>query len=178
MPQDSCVQAGAGGQRLGVVRVRGQCRIQALSRLLSFAKGHQAGTVVAEQARIAGRLFIDRNMLRAPIIGDLLRKQAVSRFTRTLSTLLQSGVPAVHSLEITRTVVGNRVIADATDHVRTRIMEGTDIATPLKSTGVFPAMVGYMVAIGEQSGELEQMLDRIADAYDEEIEVEIGRAHV
>jgi general secretion pathway protein F len=122
-----------------------------------------------------GRLLIDRNLLRLPIVGDLLRKQAVARFTRTLSTLLQSGVPAVNSLEITRTVVGNRVIADATDHIRTRILEGTDIASPLKQTNAFPALVGYMVSVGEQSGELEQMLDRIANAYDEEIDIATER---
>jgi len=122
-----------------------------------------------------GRLFIDRNMLRLPIVGDLLRKQAVARFTRTLSTLLQSGVPAVNSLEITRTVVGNRVIADATEVIRVRILEGTDIATPLKQTGAFPALVGYMVNVGEQSGELEQMLDRVANAYDEEIDIATER---
>jgi general secretion pathway protein F len=119
----------------------------------------------------AGQLAIDRLKLRIPIVGELLRKQSIARFTRTLSTLLSSGVPAVRSLEITEKVVGNRIIADATDHVRVRIMEGTDIATPLKATGAFPAVVGYMVAIGEQSGQLEQMLDNIADAYDEEIEV-------
>ena len=122
-----------------------------------------------------GRLFIDTNLLRTPILGDLLRKQAVARFCRTLSTLISSGVPAVKSLEITSRVVGNRVIADATDHVRTRILEGTDIATPLKATGVFPPVVGYMVAVGEASGELEQMLDRISDAYDEEIDVTTDR---
>jgi len=122
-----------------------------------------------------GRLFIDRNVLRIPVLGDLMRKQAVSRFTRTLATLLQSGVPAVQSLEITKTVVGNRVIADATDHIRSRILEGTDIATPLKQTGAFPAIVGYMVSVGEQSGELEQMLDRIALAYDEEIDIATER---
>ena len=118
-----------------------------------------------------GRHLIDRNALRMPIIGELLRKQAVARFTRTLSTLLSSGVPAVRSLEIVENVVGNRVIADATRHIRVRILEGTDIATPLKASGAFPSVVGYMVSIGEQSGALEQMLDRIADAYDEEIEV-------
>jgi len=122
-----------------------------------------------------GRMFIDKNMLRVPIIGDLLRKQAVARFTRTLSTLLQSGVPAVQSLEITRTVVGNRVLADATEHIRVKILEGTDISTPLKQTGVFPPLVSYMVAIGEQSGELEQMLDRVAIAYDEEIDIATER---
>jgi general secretion pathway protein F len=123
----------------------------------------------------AGRLFIDRNMLRLPVVGDLLRKQAVSRFTRTFSTLLQSGVPVVHSLEITQKVVGNRVISDATEHVRMRILEGTDIATPLKATGAFPPLVGYMTQVGEQSGELEQMLDRIAIAYDEEIDIATER---
>jgi general secretion pathway protein F len=122
-----------------------------------------------------GRLWIDTTLLKIPILGDLLRKQAVSRFTRTLSTLLQSGVPAVHSLEITRKVVGNRVIADATEHIRVRILEGTDIATPLKQTGAFPAVVGYMVSVGEQSGELEQMLDRVALAYDEEIDIATER---
>jgi general secretion pathway protein F len=118
-----------------------------------------------------GALAIDRFKLRVPIIGELLRKSAVARFTRTLSTLLSSGVPAVRSLEIVQTIVGNRVLSDATDHIRVRILEGTDIATPLKATNVFPSVVGYMVAVGEQSGQLEEMLDRIADAYDEEIEV-------
>jgi len=123
-----------------------------------------------------GELWIDRTWLKVPVIGELLRKQAVARFTRTLSTLLSSGVAAVNSLEITQSVVGNRVIADATGHVKTRILEGTDIATPLKQTGAFPSVVGYMVAVGEQSGQLEDMLDRIADAYDEEIEVVTERA--
>jgi general secretion pathway protein F len=125
-----------------------------------------------------GQLAIDRIKMRLPIIGELVRKSAISRFTRTLATLLSSGVAAVRSLEITETVVGNRVIADATALIRTRILEGTDIATPLKATGVFPSVVGYMVSVGEQSGELEQMLDRIADAYDEEIEVVTERVTV
>ena len=118
-----------------------------------------------------GRLGIDRLLLRVPILGDMLLKSAVSRFTRTLATLLTSGVAAVQSLEFTESVVGNQVIANATKHVRKRILEGTDIASPLRQTGVFPSVVGYMVAVGEQSGELENMLDRIADAYDEELEV-------
>lgn len=122
-----------------------------------------------------GRLLFDRFLLRIPIIGELLRKQAIARFTHTLSTLLASGVPVVNSLEITRKVVGNRVIADATEHVRVKILEGTDIATPLKSTNVFPAVVGYMIAVGEQAGELEQMLQRIGMAYDEEIQVSTER---
>lgn len=122
-----------------------------------------------------GRLAIDGFLLRMPIMGDVLRKQAVSRFTRTLSTLLQSGVPAVQSLDVTRNVVQNRVIANATELIKNRIMEGADFSTPLKATGVFPPLVGYMVSVGEQSGELEQMLDRIAGAYDEEIEIATDR---
>lgn len=122
-----------------------------------------------------GRLWLDRTLLRLPAVGDVILKQSVSRFSRTFSTLLQSGVPAVQSLEITAKVVQNRVISDATDHIRSRIMEGTDIATPLKATGAFPSIVGYMVSVGEQSGELEQMLDRISGAYDEEIEIATER---
>lgn len=123
----------------------------------------------------AGRLRIDKFTLGLPVLGDLLRRASVARFTRTLSTLLQSGVPVIQSLEITEAVVGNRVVADATAHIRERVIEGADIATTLKKTGAFPSTVGYMVAVGEQSGELEQMLDRIAVAYDEEIEVAAER---
>lgn len=122
-----------------------------------------------------GRLIIDRTLLRLPVLGDLMRKQAVARFTHTLSTLLQSGVPVVQSLEITRNVVGNRVIADATEMIRARILEGTDIGTPMRASGAFPAVVCYMVQVGEQSGEVEQMLDRIGAAYDEEIEITAAR---
>ncbi len=122
-----------------------------------------------------GRLVIDRTLLRIPVVGDLMQRAAVSRFTRTLSTLLQSGVPVIQSLEITQSVVGNRVVADATGHIRERVVEGTDIATPLRQSGAFPSTVGYMVVVGEQSGELEQMLDRVATAYDEEIEVAAER---
>ncbi len=123
-----------------------------------------------------GRLFLDRFSLRVPIMGELLRKRAISRFARTLATLLSSGVPAVQALEITRNVVGNQIIANACETVRVKILEGADFATPLRQTGVFPSVVGYMVSVGEQSGELEVMLDRIADAYDEEIEVVTERA--
>lgn len=122
-----------------------------------------------------GRLRIDRFLLKVPVLGDMLLKRSVSRFTRTLSTLLHSGVPAVRALEITESVVGNRVIADATGMIRKRILEGTDIAGPLKASGAFPAVVGYMVAVGEQTGEIESMLDRIADAYDEELDVATER---
>ncbi|MEO0649902.1 MAG: type II secretion system inner membrane protein GspF [Planctomycetota bacterium] len=118
-----------------------------------------------------GRMRIDRFLLRVPLIGELLRKRSVSRFSRTLSTLLSSGVPAVQALDITAEVVGNQVLAKATREIKDKIVEGTDFATPLKATGVFPPTLGYMVSVGEASGELEQMLDRVADGYDEEIDV-------
>lgn len=118
-----------------------------------------------------GRMRIDRFLLRLPLIGELLRKRSVSRFSRTLSTLLSSGVPAVQALDITADVVGNQVISKATREIKDKIVEGTDFASPLKASGVFPATLGYMVSVGEASGELEQMLDRVADAYDEEIDV-------
>ncbi len=119
----------------------------------------------------SGELRIDKFLIRMPLLGDLLRKGAVARFAHTLSTLLESGVSAVQSLEITERVVGNRVVGDATSYIRTRILEGTDIATPLAASGAFPSVVTYMVSVGEKSGELEVMLQRIAESYDEEIEV-------
>ena len=122
-----------------------------------------------------GRLRIDRFILSVPVLGDLMRKAAVSRFTRTSRPCSRVASPAIQSLEITETVVGNRVVANATRHIRERVVEGTDVSTPLKQTGVFPTTVGYMVAVGEQSGELEEMLDRIALAYDEELEVAAER---
>lgn len=118
-----------------------------------------------------GKRAWDGMLLKAPLIGNLFRKVAVSRFAITFSTLLKSGLPAVESLRIVRTVVQNQVLAETVDNVIERIMEGTDISTPIKRSGVFPPVVGYMMAIGEQSGRLEDLLDRIAVAYDEEVEI-------
>lgn len=122
-------------------------------------------------ASTRGRLAIDRFALSIPVFGSLLRKQAVARFAVTFSTLLKSGVPVVQCLEITKTIVNNKVIEQVIGEIRERIVEGTDISTPLKMSGAFPPLVGYMIAVGEQSGQLEQILDRIATAYDEEIDV-------
>jgi general secretion pathway protein F len=113
----------------------------------------------------------DKFLLRLPMAGDLLKKQAVSRFSVTLSTLLKSGVPALHALTIVRNVVGNSVMSRVIGQVHEKIMEGADIAGPIKQSGVFPPVVGYMISIGEQSGQLEEMLERVAEAYDEELEV-------
>ncbi len=113
----------------------------------------------------------DRFLLRLPIFGDLLKKSAVSRFAVTLSTLLKSGVPALQALTIVQNVVNNQVLSRVIGEIHDRILEGADIATPMKRSGVFPPVVGYMISIGEQSGQLEEMLERVAESYDEELEV-------
>lgn len=118
-----------------------------------------------------GALAVDRLKLRLPIVGELLRRHAISRFAKTFSTLLASGLQVTESLRITRKVVDNLVVAKTLDDVHDRIMEGADIATPLRASGVFPPAVSYMIAVGEQSGQLEELLTRIADSYDEEIEL-------
>jgi type II secretion system protein F len=118
----------------------------------------------------AGRFFFDRFFLRMPIFGELFRKQAVVRFSTTFSTLLKSGIPVLEALLIVRNIVNNMVLANTIDEVHKKILEGADIATPLKASGVFPPVVGYMVAVGEQSGRLETMLDKISEAYEDEID--------
>jgi general secretion pathway protein F len=89
----------------------------------------------------------------------------------TLSTLLKSGIPVLDGLKIVKNIVNNAVLSDVIEVVHTRILEGADIATPLKKSGVFPPVVGYMISVGEQTGQLEEMLDRISESYDEEIEI-------
>jgi len=121
-----------------------------------------------------GRKNIDRMMLNAPVLGDLLRKSAVSRFTRTLGTLISSGVAILDGLEITAKTAGNRVIHDAVMQSRQSIAGGETIAAPLASSGVFPPMVISMIAVGEQTGGLDEMLTKIADFYDEEVDVAVG----
>ncbi len=117
-----------------------------------------------------GRHRFDAFSLRAPLFGRLVRMVAISRFTRTLSTLLASGVNVLMSLDIVRNIVGNRIIEDAITQARESISEGASIAEPLKRSGVFPPIVIHMVAIGEKSGELEGMLLKVAEAYDNEVE--------
>ncbi|MBN2490595.1 MAG: type II secretion system inner membrane protein GspF [Planctomycetes bacterium] len=118
-----------------------------------------------------GRRIVDRLALGLPVLGPVFKKQAVSRFSVTLSTLLKSGIPVLDGLKIVKNIVNNAVLADVIEVVHTRILEGADIATPLKKSGVFPPVVGYMISVGEQTGQLEEMLDRIAESYDEEIEI-------
>jgi len=121
----------------------------------------------------AGRLQWDRILLRLPILGDLIRKGAVARFTRTLGTLLASGVTILDGLEITARTAGNRVIHDAVMHSRRSIAGGESIAEPLKQSGVFPPMVTQMINVGEETGDMDGMLSKVADFYDEEVDVAV-----
>lgn len=140
-----------------------------------------AGVILANMAvgairrTPAGRYRTDQMLLGLPIFGDLFKKQAISRFAITLSTLLKTGVPVLDALRIVRDIVGNSVLAKVLDDLHGAILRGADIATPLKRSGVFPPAVGYMIAIGEQSGELEHVLDRLAEAYETEVEVATER---
>ncbi len=120
-----------------------------------------------------GRLAIDKTMLRLPILGDLQRKAAIARFTRTLGTLVSSGVSILEGLEITAKTSGNRVIHDAVMESRTSIAGGETIAGPLRESGVFPPMVVQMIHVGEQTGGLDDMLSKIADFYDEEVDAAV-----
>ena len=121
-----------------------------------------------------GKLRIDGIKLNMPIFGILMRKVAVGKFTRTLSTLVKSGVPILSSLEIVSKTSGNRVIETAVDSVRTNVREGEPIADPLARSGVFPPMVVRMISVGEQTGQLEKMLSKIADFYDEQVDAAVS----
>jgi type IV pilus assembly protein PilC len=121
-----------------------------------------------------GKLRIDRALLAVPVLGDVLRKAAVSRFTRTLGTLISSGVAILDGLEITARTSGNRVIQDAIMASRASIAGGDTIAAPLQKSQVFPPMVISMIAVGEQTGGLDEMLTKIADFYDEEVDTAVA----
>ncbi len=122
-----------------------------------------------------GKHFLDVVLLSTPLIGPLFKKQAISRFSITFSTLLKSGLPALDALKIVSRVVNNTVLTKVITRVGERIVEGADISTPLKQSKIFPPMVAYMIAVGEQSGQLEEILDRISEAYDEEIDLSIQK---
>jgi type IV pilus assembly protein PilC len=121
-----------------------------------------------------GRRQIDGALLRSPVLGDVLRKSAVSRFTRTLGTLVSSGVSILEGLEITAKTAGNTIIHDAVMESRNSIAGGETIAAPLEKSRVFPPMVISMIAVGEQTGGLDEMLSKIADFYDEEVDVAVS----
>ncbi len=122
----------------------------------------------------SGMRRVDGFMLGMPILGDVLRKSAVSRFTRTLGTLISSGVSILDGLEITAKTAGNTIIQDAIMASRSSIAGGDTIAAPLEKSGVFPPMVISMIAVGEQTGGLDEMLSKIADFYDDEVDVAVS----
>ena len=118
----------------------------------------------------AGALLFDKGLLRMPVMGNLVRKSSIARFTRTLGTLLASGVSILEALEITAKTAGNLVVAKAINRSVLSIAEGETITGPLKETGVFPPMVTQMIGVGEKTGGLDEMLNKIADFYDEEVD--------
>jgi type IV pilus assembly protein PilC len=121
-----------------------------------------------------GRRTIDGMLLKAPVLGLILRKIAVARFCRTLSTLISSGVPILDGLDITARTAGNAVVEDAILSTRRSIERGETIAAPLKETGVFPPMVSQMIGVGEATGALDTMLSKIADFYEEEVDTAVA----
>ena len=137
--------------------------------------GLGAGLVIFRRwvATSAGRLRFDRFMLRIPVLGVLVQKAAIARFTRTLGTLLSSGVTILDGLEITARTSGNRVVHDAVMESRAAIAGGKSIAEPLRDAAVFPPMVTQMIHVGEETGNLDGMLDKIADFYDDEVDVAV-----
>ena len=122
----------------------------------------------------AGRLRFDALTLRIPYFGKVLKKVALARFARTLSTLLLGGIPLLQALDIVKHVVSNMVLSNAIEDGRNSIREGHSVADPLKKSGLFPPLLVHMIAVGEKSGELEQMLARAADAYDGEVEASVS----
>jgi type IV pilus assembly protein PilC len=139
--------------------------------------GAIGGTIFALKkyySTTGGQRRIDGLMLRAPVLGDILRKSAVSRFTRTLGTLISSGVSILDGLEITAKTAGNMVVHDAVMESRQSIAGGESISAPLAKSKVFPPMVISMIAVGEQTGGLDEMLTKIADFYDEEVDVAVS----
>ncbi|HEY4241059.1 MAG TPA: type II secretion system F family protein [Kofleriaceae bacterium] len=140
---------------------------------LGVAVGIVAGLSVMRR-RDRGREIFDRALLYIPLIGSVLRKIVVARFTRTLGTLLSSGVPILDALDICARTAGNRVVQGGIQRAREKISEGHDMAGPLAESRVFPAMVVQMIGVGEQTGAMDQMLQKIADFYEEEVDAAVG----
>jgi type IV pilus assembly protein PilC len=145
-----------------------------------FVQGHwlvMVGAIIAAifgysflNRTTGGRSFFDRFKLRVPLFGDVLRKTAISRFSRTLGTLVTSGVPILQALNITRATAGNAVISGAIAQVHDSVKEGESIVQPLDASGAFPPMVISMIDVGEETGQLPEMLLKIADVYDDEVD--------
>ncbi len=121
-----------------------------------------------------GQMFFDRLMLKVPVFGKLTSMVVISRFTRTLGTLLSSGIPLLDALEIGEAVMGNKVYGKTLQEVRVNVREGASLAQPLRESGVFPPLVTRMIAVGEQTGEMEAMLSKVADIYDQQVETMVS----
>jgi len=140
-----------------------------------LAGGITAAVIVFKRfhATDVGKLKVDQFMLKTPVLGPVIRKSAIARFTRTLGTLISSGVPILNGLDITARTAGNKVVEKAVFAVRESISQGNTIADPLKASGVFPPMVTQMIGVGEQTGALDEMLDKIANFYDDEVDTAV-----
>ncbi len=123
--------------------------------------------------RERGQYYLDSLALKLPVFGTLIRKVAVAKFTRTLGTMITSGVPIMDGLDITSRSAGNKVVEEAIRNVRSAISEGKTMAEPLEQSGIFPGMVVQMIAVGEATGAMDQMLSKIADFYDEEVDTAV-----
>lgn len=121
-----------------------------------------------------GQVFWDRAQLKAPVFGELVRMLAISRFAKTLATLLASGVPIITAMDIVKNIVTNSLLSDVIDKAREAIREGESIAAPLKRSGQFPPLVYHMIAIGEKSGQLEEMLQNVAKSYESQVEMRVA----
>jgi len=122
-----------------------------------------------------GKATLDRVTLKLPIFGELARKIAITRFAKTLATMLASGVPLLRALDIVKAILGNTVLTKVVEEAKESIKEGESIAAPLRRSGQFPAVVTHMIAVGERSGQLEQMLENVAQAYDLEVDMAMQR---
>ncbi len=121
-----------------------------------------------------GRLLYDKFKLKIPLLGGLLRKSAMARFSRTLGTLLSSGVPLVTAMDVVKDIVGNQVLAGIIDQAKEQVIEGSDLALPLGKSGLFPPLVTKMISVGERTGQIEEMLLRVAQIYEEDVEVTLS----
>jgi len=150
----------------------------------SFARDYWYAVLVAIPALVfglrrfvrtaRGRAWWDRTKLGAPVFGELIRMLSLSRFAKTLATLLASGVPLLTAMDIVRNIVSNTLLADVIDKARDAIREGESIAAPLRRSGQFPPLVYHMIAIGERSGQLEEMLQNVARSYEAQVEMRVG----
>jgi len=138
--------------------------------LLLIGAAALAAGIKAVRGTGEGRYWIDRSLLALPVVGPLLRKNTVARFAQSFATLLKSGVPALEALRVIGGISGSEVLNRTIAAIRDKVIEGQDIAGPVKRSGVFPPLVAHMIAAGEQSGRLEEMLDLIGKHYEEEVE--------